>query len=628
MSLLRCENLHKMFGEKTLFDGLSFTVEPNERIGLIGVNGTGKSTLLKVLAGIESSEKGELYHANDFTIEYLSQDPELPLDQTVLEVIYQGDADVMKTMRNYEFALQQLDARPDSEEAQAALTKAQENMDLHQAWEANAAAKTVLTKLGIFDFSAPVHTLSGGQKKRVAIAKSLIQPVDLLLLDEPTNHLDNETIEWLESYLASYKGSLIIITHDRYFLNRVTNTIFELDHGRMFRYEGNYELFLQKKAEREQQEADAEAKRQNYLRKELEWMSRQPKARGTKQKARKDRIEEVKNREGPKQDGDVDFAIGSKRLGKKVIELSDVQKSFDGHTLFSGIDERFVPGDRVGLIGPNGSGKTTLLNVIAGKENPDEGEVVIGETVKIGYYTQDHEEMDEDMRMLDYIKETAEVVYTKDGDEKTAEQMLERFLFPRSTHRTYIRRLSGGERRRLFLLKTLMEEPNVLFLDEPTNDLDTKTLSVLEDYLDQFPGVVVTVSHDRYFLDRAVGRLLVFDGDGGVTGFYGSYSDWLETRREENERNAAKKQEDTDSSHKQTAKPRKKLSYNEQREWESIEDEIDALEQQIEQLDSEIARTGSDFDKARELHEEKVETEKKLEEKMDRWAELSEKVGD
>lgn len=631
MSLLRCENLHKTFGEKTLFDGLSFTVEPNERIGLIGVNGTGKSTLLKVLAGIESSENGELYHANDFTIEYLSQDPELDHEKTVLDVIYEGDAEVMKTMKNYEWALQDLEAHPASEEAQTALTKAQEKMDQHEAWEANAAAKTVLTKLGIYNFAAPVSTLSGGQKKRVAIAKSLIQPVDLLLLDEPTNHLDNETIEWLESYLASYKGSLIIITHDRYFLNRVTNTIFELDHGRMFRYEGNYELFLQKKAEREQQEADAEAKRQNYLRKELEWMSRQPKARGTKQKARKDRIEEVKNREGPKHDSEVDFAIGSKRLGKKVIELSDVEKAFDGHTLFSGIEERFVPGDRVGLIGPNGSGKTTLLNIIAGKEAPDNGEVVIGETVKIGYYTQDHEEMDENMRMLDYIKETAEVVYTKDGEEKTAEQMLERFLFPRSTHRTYIRRLSGGERRRLFLLKTLMEEPNVLFLDEPTNDLDTKTLSVLEDYLDQFPGVVITVSHDRYFLDRAVSRLIVFNGEGEVSGFYGSYSDWLETKREESDRLAAKKQEEAGnggSQGKQQTKPRKKLSYNEQREWESIEDDIDALEQQIEQLNNEIERSGSDFDKARELHDEKVATESKLEEKMDRWAELSEKVGE
>lgn len=532
MTILQCKELTKTFGEKTLFDRVSFSVGAKERIGLIGVNGTGKSTLLKVIAGIEGKEHGTFEHAGDFSIEYMPQDPEFPEGVSVLDIVFGGDMPVIRAMKHYEEVLTRLEQDPASDHWQNTLMKAQERMDQEDAWDANTQAKTILSKLGITDYFKEATTLSGGQKKRVAIARSLIQPVDLLLLDEPTNHLDNHTIEWLEGFLAAYPGALMLITHDRYFLNRVTDVIFELNHGRLFRYEGNYETFLEKKAEREQNEAAREDKRQNLLRREIAWLKRGAKARTTKQKARKQRIEAIQE-DGPIQDeGELDFAIGSVRLGKKVIELEGISKSLDGKTLFTDVNELITRGDRIGMIGPNGVGKSTLLNIMAGRKSPDDGTLDIGETVRIGYYTQDHDTMDEDMRMIDYIKDTAEAVRTVQGDLITAEQMLERFLFTRPSQRTHIRRLSGGERRRLYLLKVLMEEPNVLFLDEPTNDLDTTTLSILEDYLDQFPGVVITVSHDRYFLDRVVDRLLVFKGNGVVEGYYGSYSEWLDSEKE------------------------------------------------------------------------------------------------
>ncbi|UCZ54009.1 ABC-F family ATP-binding cassette domain-containing protein [Bacillus shivajii] len=626
MSILRVENLLKTYGEKTLFNHISFSVGEKERIGLIGVNGTGKSSLLKVLASIDGREGGEIIHANDFHIEYLPQDPELDMEKTVIEQVYEGDSLIMKTMREYERTLLSLESAPTNEALQKQLVSAQEKMDKAEAWEANTVAKTILTKLGITEFSKRVKHLSGGQKKRVAMAKSLIQPADLLLLDEPTNHLDNETIEWLEQFLAQYRGALILITHDRYFLNRVTNRIFELDHGRLFQYEGNYELFLEKKSEREREEAKQEDKRQNILRRELAWLQRGAKARTTKQKARKDRIENIKSESYVHEKGDVDFAIGSVRLGKKVIELEGITQSFEGHQLFKDVDYLITPGDRLGIIGPNGSGKSTLLNIIAGRLIPDSGTIDIGETVKIGYYTQNHEEMDEDLRMIDYIKGVAEVVYTADGTVVTAEQMLERFLFSRPMQFTHIRRLSGGERRRLYLLKVLMQEPNVLFLDEPTNDLDTETLAVLEDYLDQFPGVVVTVSHDRYFLDRVVDKLLVFYGNGHVTRFHGSYSEYMETvKSEENEAKKqinVKEEKDSSQSTNQSKKP-KKLSYKDQKEWDEIEDKIAELEEKVESLEQQIQESGSDFDLARDLFEEQKAVEGKLEALMERWEELS-----
>lgn len=629
MSMFRAEGLYKTYGEKTLFDHISFSLEKKERIGLIGVNGTGKSTLLKVLAGIEGKESGELIHANDFSMEYLPQEPELDDELTVLEQVYYGDAPVMKVMRDYEEGLWALEKNPADEKAQKKLTVLQQKMDELGAWEANTLAKTVLTKLGISEFSKKVAHLSGGQRKRVAIAKALIQPVDLLLLDEPTNHLDNLTIEWLEGFLAQYPGAIMLITHDRYFLNRVTKRIFELDRGKLYQYDGNYELFLENKAKREIEEEQQESKRQNLLRRELAWLKRGAKARTTKQKARKQRVEAIQDDKPDAKEGEVDFSIGSARLGKKVIELEHVSKSFGNQKLIDRLDYLVVPGERLGIIGPNGIGKTTLLNMMAGRIEPDEGEIHTGETVKIGYYTQDHEKMDDSLRMIDYIKQTAEVVHTADGQVITAEQMLERFLFSRAMQFTHIRRLSGGERRRLYLLKVLMEEPNVLFLDEPTNDLDTQTLSVLEDYLDQFPGVVITVSHDRYFLDRVVDKLLVFKGNSSIDRYIGTYSTWLETEKEkavQQPKHAGESDKISSADGKQPQPKPKKLSYKEQQEWQTIEDRIAGLEEKLETIGHDIENAGSDFDKARDLFNEQKAAEEELELAMERWEELSVKV--
>ncbi|MFD2706430.1 ABC-F family ATP-binding cassette domain-containing protein [Salibacterium lacus] len=620
MSVLRAENLYQSFGDKTLFDHISFVIENQDRIGLIGVNGTGKSSLLKILAGIESPEQGELIHANSLQVEYLPQEPELEEELTVIDQIYYGESAVMKTMRRYEKALAELEENSESTEAQDKLIKAQQSMDDEQAWEANTTAKQVLTRLGITSFRKKVKELSGGQKKRVAIAKALIQPADLLIMDEPTNHLDNESIEWLENYLSSYHGALLLVTHDRYFLNRVTNRIYELDQGSLYVYEGNYELFLEQKAEREAREEQEEAKRQNILRTELAWLRKQPKARGTKQKARVDRVEEMKDKSGPEKKKDVDFAIGSTRLGKKVIEAEGLSKAYGSVTLFSHFDYLVTPGERLGIVGPNGSGKTTLLNVLAGKTEADEGWIERGPTVRIGYYSQEQEDLDENKRVIEFIRETAEIVTTADGREITAEQMLERFLFPRPLQWNYIYRLSGGERRRLYLLSVLMEEPNVLFLDEPTNDLDTQTLSVLEDYLDQFPGVVITVSHDRYFLDRVVDALLVFQENGTIERYQGNYKQLMEERKEAEAAAAAAPKQKTEEKPKAS---RKKMSYKEKQEWENIESKIEELEQEKAAVEAEIEQAGSDFEKAREWMERQKELETEIEEAVERWTELS-----
>ncbi|WP_137791512.1 ABC-F family ATP-binding cassette domain-containing protein [Bacillus sp. E(2018)] len=627
MSILLVENLYKTYGEKTLFDYITFSISDKQRIGLIGPNGTGKSSLLKAIAGFEPAERGTLSHANTFQIEYVAQEPELDEELSVLDQIYYGDSLIMRTMREYEQALLDLESDPSNEKKLKRLMNSQQKMDENEAWEANTIAKTVLTKLGLRDFSRQVKHLSGGQKKRVAIAKALIQPADLLILDEPTNHLDNETVEWLETFLGNYKGALLMVTHDRYFLNRITNNIFELDNGKLYVYEGNYETYLEKKAEREEIALQNEDKRQNTLRRELAWLRRGAKARTTKQKARIQRVESLQEETGPSAKGFVEFAIGSQRLGKKVIEVEDLSKSLDGKELVKNLDYLIVPGERLGIIGPNGSGKTTLLNMLAGRMKPDAGSVEVGETVKIGYYTQDHEELDGNLRVVDYIKETAQVITTVDGQTITAEQMLERFLFPRYMQYTYIRKLSGGEKRRLYMLKVLMEEPNVLFLDEPTNDLDIQTLGILEEYLENFPGVVLTVSHDRYFLDRVVDHLLAFEGNATVVRFQGSYSDYMDEKKERDEMAAAVKKEasekptETVGQHRKEKK--KKLSYKDQQDWDTIEERIMNLEEKKEQIESEIVAAGSDFGKISELMAEQKKVESELESAMERWEELS-----
>lgn len=628
LSILLVENLYKTYGEKTLFDDITFSISDKQRIGLIGPNGTGKSSLLKAIAGFEPAERGTLSHANTFQIEYVAQEPELDEELSVLDQIYFGDSLIMKTMREYEQALLDLESDPSNEKKLKRLMTRQQKMDENEAWEANTIAKTVLTKLGLRDFSRQVKHLSGGQKKRVAIAKALIQPADLLILDEPTNHLDNETVEWLETFLGNYKGSLLMVTHDRYFLNRVTNNIFELDNGKLYVYEGNYETYLEKKAEREEIALQNEDKRQNTLRRELAWLRRGAKARTTKQKARIQRVETLQEETGPAVKGSVEFAIGSQRLGKKVIEVEGLSKSLDGKELVKDLDYLIVPGERLGIIGPNGSGKTTLLNILAGRMTPDSGSVEVGETVKIGYYTQDHEELDGNLRVVDYIKETAQVITTVDGQTITAEQMLERFLFPRYMQYTYIRKLSGGEKRRLYMLKVLMEEPNVLFLDEPTNDLDIQTLGILEEYLENFPGVVLTVSHDRYFLDRVVDHLLAFEGNAEVVRFQGSYSDYMDEKKERDERTAAVKKEassvevsELPTQHRKEKK--KKLSYKDQQDWDTIEERIMNLEEKKEHYEAEIVAAGSDFGKISELMAEQKKVENELEAAMERWEELS-----
>jgi len=614
--MLTAENIYKSYGDKILYNDLTFTIREQERIGLIGVNGTGKSTLLKTIAGIETPEKGDIKHANDYQIEYLAQEPVLDLELTVIEQIYYGDALIMQLMRSYEQALLDLQYDPTNVKAQEKLMVLQQEMDQEEAWEANTQAKTILTKLGITDFDKKITALSGGQRKRVAIAKALIQPADLLILDEPTNHLDNATVEWLEKYLQSYRGSLLLVTHDRYFLNRVTNRIYELDKGNLYIYEGNYEVFLTKKAEREELERSSEQKHHNVLRRELAWLQRGARARSTKQKARIDRVSDMKGKKFDTNKEDLDFQIGSARLGNKVIELELVSKSYGEKELLKDFSQLIIPGDRIGIIGPNGTGKTTLLNMMAGRIEPDSGEIDVGDTVKIGYYTQGDGELDGSKRIIDYIKETAEVIHSQDGSFITAEQMLERFLFSRSEQYTYIHRLSGGEKRRLYLLKTLMTEPNVLFLDEPTNDLDTQTLGVLEEYLEHFPGVVITVSHDRYFLDRVVDQLIVFTGSGTTKNFFGNYSEYQEKLTEVIKQ---PKQENKEVKEKK----RKKLAYHEQKEWETIEDEIMEMEEKAVLLEQGIIGASSDAEKVQRLYGELEEVRAALEVKMERWEELS-----
>ncbi|WP_080873773.1 ABC-F family ATP-binding cassette domain-containing protein [Oceanobacillus timonensis] len=618
--MLRIENISKSYGDKNLFTNINTTIGEYERIGLIGVNGTGKSSFLKVIAGIDEPDQGEIKHAKDYQIEYIAQEIDLLEDLTVIEQIYYGESEQMKLMRAYEQALLHLEKEPEKETFQQQLLQLQQKMDEAEAWEANANAKTVLTKLGITAFDKKVRELSGGQRKRVAIAKALIQPADLLILDEPTNHLDHETVEWLEKYLQNYRGSILLVTHDRYFLNRVTNRIFELDKGNLYVYEGNYELFLEKKAEREAQEISDEQKHRNTLKRELAWLKRGAKARSTKQRARVERVEEMKEKKFDTKKENLAIQAGSKRLGNDVIDLENISKGFEQQTLIHDFTYQIIPGDRVGIIGPNGTGKTTLLNIMAERIFPDKGNVKIGETVRIGYYTQDDEDLDGNLRIIEYIKEVAEVMHTANGQVITAEQMLEQFLFPRPQQWAYIRTLSGGEKRRLYLLKVLMHEPNVLFLDEPTNDLDTQTLGVLEAYLETFPGVVITVSHDRYFLDRIVDKLLVFKGEGEVSLYYGNYSNFLETNTIPKQKEATAAKESSPAS---AAKTKKKLSYMEQREWETIEDEITQLETRLTDIEQEIAAAGSDIGKVQPLFTEQQEVEDQLEEKMERWEALS-----
>ena len=605
MNLVTAEHLTKSYTERLLFDDTDFSINEGDKIGLIGINGTGKSTLLKLVAGLEEPDSGRIVRGRNLDIRYLPQNPVFHPGETVLESVLR------------------------------------ENEGHEHVWDIESQAKSMLNRLGIPDFNEKVKHLSGGQKKRAALASVLLSTAELLILDEPTNHLDSEMADWLEDYLKKFKGALLMITHDRYFLDSVTNRIVELDNGKLYSYQANYEGFLELKAERMDMEKASERKRQSILRTELAWMQRGARARSTKQKGRIQRFETLRDKKGPVEDGKVEMESISSRLGRTTIEISDLCKSYGDKVLVKDYTYFFLKDDRIGYIGPNGSGKSTLMKMIAGWVKPDSGTIEIGQTVKLGYFSQENEDMDTSLKVIDYIKNVAEYVKTKDGS-ISASQMLERFLFPPSVQYTVIEKLSGGERRRLYLLKILMSAPNVLILDEPTNDLDIQTLMILEDYLDSFQGIVITVSHDRYFLDRVVGRIFAFEGDGKLQQYEGGFTDYQAAKAEREaklsergtENAAAVKKSgnkgndaaETDSVSRGNAKPREKklkFSYKEQREWDTIEDDIAALEEAVENLEKEIAASATNFTKLNELMKEKEEKEAQLEEKMDRWVYLN-----
>lgn len=631
MNLISLENIFKSYGEKIILNNISLGINDGEKIGVIGINGTGKSTLLKITAGIEHYDSGNIITSNNLTVNYLSQNTSFDENSTVLEQVFRGNSPVMKVLREYENTLKSLEKISNNEHMQKKLLDLTAKMDSLNAWQIESDAKTILTKLNIFDFDAKVATLSGGQKKRIALAGTLITPSNLLILDEPTNHIDNDTVAWLENYLNNRKGSLLMITHDRYFLDRVTNRILELSNGNLYSYGGNYSIFLEKKFEREELNKALEDKRKNLFRRELAWIKRGAKARSTKQKARIQRFEEIKNTEFEKASDTVQISSASTRLGKKVIELENINKSFENRKLIDNFSYIFSNNDRVGIIGPNGIGKSTFLNICAGIIKPDSGEVHIGETVKIGYFSQENKEMNESLRVIEYIKEVGEFLKASDGETLSAATMLERFLFTPEIQWTPISKLSGGEKRRLQLLRVLMSAPNVLMLDEPTNDLDIETLTVLEDYLEDFSGAVITVSHDRYFLDKAFKKLLIFKGNSSIdyyTGNYTEYMDKCEIEKQEEEIKEPSKK-DIKPSYKENKNKPLKFSYKEQKEFDEIDDVIAEVENKIRVVDSNINSAGSDYELLQKLLEEKKELQEKLDYLLDRWTylnELAEKI--
>jgi ATP-binding cassette subfamily F protein uup len=586
MNILNIEHISKIYGEKVIFDDVSLGIHSGDKIGVIGVNGTGKTTLLKIIAKINEPDKGQIICGNGIRVSYLPQNPEFPKKQSILEYVMDGKE--------------------------------------HQDWKTESEAKTILTKLGIYDFDEGCNHLSGGQKKRVALARTLVDPTEVLILDEPTNHLDNDMVLWLEEFLNSFRGVLIMVTHDRYFLDRVTNKIVEIDKGKLYEYDTNYSGFVELKVQREEMELATERKRQSLLRVEMEWMKQGIKARGTRQRARTERFEELKNAKGPSMQQNVEMDSISSRLGKTTIELEHISKGFGDKHLINDFSYIFLRDDRIGFIGPNGCGKSTLMKMIMGILKPDEGNITIGDTVKIGYFAQENEDMTGDIRVIDYIKNVAEYIQTTKG-QASASQMLDRFLFPPELQYTPLDKLSGGEQRRLYLLKVLMEAPNVLILDEPTNDLDIQTLTILEDYLDTFAGIVITVSHDRYFLDRIVNRIFAFEEGGHLKQYEGGYTDYLEKVKPaaKPEKSKPAKKENNGKKFQKEHQKKLKFTYKEQKEFETIDDDIAKLEEKLEQLDEEIMENATNSGKLAELTEQKESAQAELDEKMDRWVYLN-----
>lgn len=618
MNLLTAENIEKSFTERKLLNGASFYLEEGEKVGIIGINGTGKSTLLKILAKIEEPDSGKVICANHVVMRYLPQNPVFLPEKTVLESVLEAAAGKQDTIY-------------------AGVNAGGKHEVNEKIWEMESSAKAFLTRLGITNFTQKTKELSGGQKKRLALAAILLVPCDILLLDEPTNHIDHEMADWLEDYLKKWKGSLIMVTHDRYFLDSVSNRIVEIDKGNIYSYDTNYSGFLERKAMREESEIAGERKRQSVLHKEIEWIKRGAKARSTKQKARIQRYETLRDQSAPDVDKKIEISSISTRMGKTTVELSHLHKAYGDRVLIQDFSYIFLKNDRIGFVGKNGCGKTTLMKMIEGRQKPDSGEVILGQTIKLGYYSQEIEEkkeagiayMDPSMRVIDYIKNTAEFVRTEDGL-ISASAMLERFLFPPEEQYSVIGKLSGGEKRRLNLLRVLMEAPNVLILDEPTNDLDIVTLSILEDYLDNYGGIVITVSHDRYFLDRVVRRIFAFEENGVLRQYEGGYTDYVSRKREEEKDREPQIQTEKESTAKPAAKdtrthaPKLKFSYKEQREYETIETDIAALEERMDEIDEEIAKCATDFVRLNELTEEKTKVNTELEEKLEHWEYLEE----
>ena len=630
MKILRGDNLKKTYGIKELLNDVSFFVRTGDLIGLIGINGTGKSTLMNILAGKDSADSGQLDFPHDYKIGYLSQQVDFDENLTVLDTVFQGDTPIIRAVKAYEQALTNLELNGEDPKFQKQYQKAEELMNQEDAWLADTNAKTILSKLGILFLDKKVGELSGGQKKRLGLAQVLIEAPDLLLLDEPTNHLDYQSIRWLENYLKDYKGALIVTTHDRYFLDRVTNKIMELSQGNLYEYPGNYQAYLAMRAEREETEATQAHKKKQLFKQELAWMRAGIKARGTRQQARVDRFHDLKKEVSHSGSSEqLEIGINTKRLGKKVLEIKEASYEIVEKPILKDFDLLIQSRERLGIIGENGAGKSTLLNLIAGKLELDSGEIELGETVRIGYYTQENEGLDESKRMISYLQEQAEMVEQKDGSSISTTELLERFLFPRNVHGTVISNLSGGEKRRLYLLKILIQQPNVLLLDEPTNDLDIETLTILEDYIEHFQGAVISVSHDRYFLDKTMNKLLVFKGNTEIESFFGTMSDYLETHTlEKNSKVENKVVKEAIVVETNVPKEKKKLTYMEQKEWDSIEDDIESLEEKIESIQEDMLTHSSDALKLQELQKEVTLTETVLEEKMSRWEYLSQYIED
>ena len=602
MNLLTVDHVTKVFTQRKIFEDASFYLQEQEKVGVIGINGTGKSTLLKMIAGMEEPDSGEVIYANQIVVHYLPQMPEFDPDATVLESVlsYVSVGSVHK----------------------------ESNKDEHEMWNLESSAKSMMTKLGIYDFDEKTGHLSGGQKKRLALVAVLLTPCDVLLLDEPTNHLDAEMAEWLENYLKNYRGAMIMVTHDRYFLDSVCNLIVEVDHGKIYSYETNYSGYLEARAQRIESMEVSERKRQSFLKKEIEWIRRGAKARTTKQKARIERYETLRDQKAMQADKQVEMSSISSRMGRTTVELSHIHKEYEDRVLIDDFSYIFLKQDRIGFVGSNGCGKTTLMKIIDQRIEPDSGEVIIGQTIKIGYYTQEIEQdpsagiayMDPKLRVIDYIKNTAEFVRTQDGL-ISASAMLDKFLFPPEEQYGLIEKLSGGEKRRLNLLRVLMEAPNVLILDEPTNDLDITTLAILEDYLDNYEGIVITVSHDRYFLDRVVRRIFAFEEGGQLRQYEGGYTDYrnkaiAEGRLTGSADNTQTKQEvreasgeKTDAKSTWTHEKKLKFTYKEQKEYETIEDDIAAMEERMEAIDDEMVKNAHDFVKLNELMKDNEKTE-------------------